>query len=40
MDIEGGVMGMRTSGVDVEDDGSDGKSGMEGRHMKEVDSMG
>ena len=39
MEMEGGVMGIRTSGVDVEDDGSDEKSGMEGRHMKEVDSV-
>lgn len=30
---------MRTSGVDIED-GSDEKSGMEGSHMKEVDSVG
>jgi hypothetical protein len=33
VEVEGGVIGMRTSGVDVED-GSDEKSGMEGRHMK------
>jgi hypothetical protein len=38
VEVEGGVMGMRTSVVDVEDDGSD--AGMEGRHMKEVDSVG
>jgi hypothetical protein len=38
--MEGGVMGIRTSGADVKDDGSDEKSGTEGRHMKEVDSMG
>jgi hypothetical protein len=34
VEVEGGVMGMRTSDGDVEDDGSD--AGMEGRHMKEV----
>jgi hypothetical protein len=37
VEVEGGVMGMRTSDVDVED-GLD--AGMEERHMKEVDSMG
>jgi hypothetical protein len=40
MEVEGGVMGMRSSGVDIEDDGANEKSGMEGRHMKEVDSLG
>jgi hypothetical protein len=30
--VEGDVMGMGTSDVDVENDGSD--AGMEGRHMK------
>jgi hypothetical protein len=38
VEVEGGVMGMRTSDVDVEDDGSD--VGMEGRHRKEVHSVG
>jgi hypothetical protein len=33
-------MRIRTSDVDVKDDGLDEKSGMEGRHMKEVDSVG
>jgi hypothetical protein len=33
-------MGMRISGVDIEDDGADEKLGMEGRHMIEVDSVG
>jgi hypothetical protein len=32
VEVEGGVMEMRTSDVDVEDDGS--TIGMEGRHMK------
>ena len=35
MEVEGGVIGMRTSDVD---DGVD--AGMEGRHMKEVDFVG
>jgi hypothetical protein len=38
VEVEGGVMGMRTSDVDVEGDGS--AAGMEGRHMKEEDSVG
>jgi hypothetical protein len=38
VEVEGGVMGMRTSDVDVEDDGSD--AGMEGRYKKEVDYVG
>jgi hypothetical protein len=38
VEVEGGVMGMRTSYVDVEDDGS--HAGMERRHMEEVDSVG
>jgi hypothetical protein len=38
VEVEGGVIGMRTSDVDVEDDGAD--AGMEERHMKEVDSVG
>jgi hypothetical protein len=38
VEVEGGVMRMRTSDVDVEDDGADAR--MEGRHMKEVDSVG
>jgi hypothetical protein len=40
VEVEGGVMGMRTSDVDVEDDGADEKSGLEGRHMNDVDSVG
>jgi hypothetical protein len=40
VEVEGVVMGMRTSSVDIEDDGVDEKSGMEGRHMNEVDSVG
>jgi hypothetical protein len=39
VEVEGGVMGMRTLGVDVEDDGAD-ESGLEGRHMNDVDSVG
>jgi hypothetical protein len=37
--LEGGVIGMGTSGVDIVDDGgTNGGSGMGERHMKEVDS--
>jgi hypothetical protein len=38
VEVEGGVMGMRTSYVDIEGECAD--AGMEGRHMKEVDSVG
>jgi hypothetical protein len=33
VEVEGVVMGMRISDVDIEDDCAD--AGMEGRHMKE-----
>jgi len=40
VEVEGGAMGMRTSGVDTVDDGGmDEGSEMGGRHMNEVDSV-
>jgi hypothetical protein len=40
VEVEGGVMGIRTSGVEtIDDGGTDEVSEMGGRLMKEVDSV-